>query len=169
MSEEKQDFLRRWSRLKKEAAAAPAAAGKETVEPPVELPALDSLTFESDFKAFMGAKVEQSVKRAALKKLFADPRFNVMDGLDVYIDDYSKPDPLPEGWLEKMNQVKHLGIFKPPDEEAEAPAAPRAEPLQKAMSEQPLAEVAEAPPADTSAEEIPPSGVGKAGVPGQGV
>ena len=36
--------------------------------------ALDSLSFESDFKAFMHSKVEEGVKRAALKKLFADPR-----------------------------------------------------------------------------------------------
>jgi hypothetical protein len=41
-----------------------------------------------------------------------------MDGLDVYIDDYSKPDPLPEGWLEKMNQVARLGEYKAPVEEA---------------------------------------------------
>ena len=32
---------------------------------------------------------------AAMKKLFTDPHFNVMDGLDIYIDDYRKPDPLP--------------------------------------------------------------------------
>ena len=42
------------------------------------------------------------------KTLFQDPHYNVMDGLDTYIDDYSKPDPLPEGWLEKMNQVARL-------------------------------------------------------------
>jgi hypothetical protein len=39
--------------------------------------------------------VAPEVKNAAFKKLFADPHFNVMDGLDIYIDDYSKPDPLP--------------------------------------------------------------------------
>jgi hypothetical protein len=31
------------------------------------------------------------VKNAAMKKLFADPHFNVMDRLDIYIDDYSSP------------------------------------------------------------------------------
>ena len=30
-----------------------------------------------------------------MKKLFSDPHFNVMDGLDTYIDDYGKPDPIP--------------------------------------------------------------------------
>ena len=46
-----------------------------------------------------------------------------MDGLDVYIDDYSKPDPLPPGWLEKMAHTAYLGIYKPP-EPAEAPEKP---------------------------------------------
>src|SRR5205807_492932 len=36
-----------------------------------------------------------SRKRAALKQLFRDPRFNIMDGLDTYIDDYTKADPIP--------------------------------------------------------------------------
>jgi len=37
-----------------------------------------------------------------------------MDGLDVYIDDYSKPGPLPDGWLEKLNQVARLGEYREP-------------------------------------------------------
>jgi hypothetical protein len=120
MSEEKQDFLRRWSRLKKESAAAPAVE-KEIVEQPVELPALDSLTFESDFKAFMRAKVEESVKRAALKKLFADPRFNVMDGLDTYIDDYTKADPISDELLARLDHARQT-LMGPPKEDDEKPA-----------------------------------------------
>jgi hypothetical protein len=127
MSEEKQDFLRRWSRLKKEAAAAPAAAGKETVEPPVELPALDSLTFESDFKAFMRGKVEEGVKRAALKKLFADPRFNVMDGLDTYIDDYTKSDPISDELLSQLDHARRTLMGPPKDQDAEEDAKPAEE------------------------------------------
>lgn len=65
--------------------------------------------------------VDEDTRRLAVKKLFEDPRYNVMDGLDVYIDDYSKPDPLPEGWLEKMNQVARLGVFQPAAPEAEKP------------------------------------------------
>ena len=41
-----------------------------------------------------------------------DPRFNVMDGLDVYIDDYSKPDPIAPEVLAQLNQLKYL--FDPP-------------------------------------------------------
>jgi hypothetical protein len=105
MAQDPQDFLRRWSRRKRDAAAqAPAQTPASGELPP--LPSPDSLTFESDFKAFMHAKVEEGVKRAALKKLFSDPRFNVMDGLDTYIDDYSKDDPIPQAMLETLEHAK---------------------------------------------------------------
>jgi hypothetical protein len=103
--DDEQGFLRRWSRRKHEAARA--------TEPPVE-----SLTIDSDFTPFLSAEVEETVKRAALRKLFSDPRFNVMDGLDVYIDDYSQADPIPEGLLDKLADV-----YKTLEEKA-AEAAP---------------------------------------------
>jgi hypothetical protein len=59
------------------------------------------------------------VKNAALKKLFSDPHFNRMDGLDVYIDDYNKADPLPPEMLRKLAGAKFLGLF---DEEKQHPA-----------------------------------------------
>jgi hypothetical protein len=142
-------FLSRWSRLKKASASvAPGNSGEEpraqarpAVAPPVPppgpapaerdgeppaLPPLESLTPESDFSPFMGAKVEEAVRRRALKTLFQDPRFNIMDGLDVYIDDYSVADPLPDGWLEKMSQLAHLGD-QPPRAEDERRAAAEGE------------------------------------------
>ena len=83
-----------------EAVAAPAAA------PPVEpLPPVDTLSLASDFTPFMKPEVEASVQRAALRKLFSDPHFNVMDGLDVYIDDYNTPDPMPAGVLDRIAGV----------------------------------------------------------------
>jgi hypothetical protein len=105
MAQDRGDFLRRWSRRKQDAAAQAAAETPASSELP-PLPSPDSLTFESDFKAFMQAKVEESVKRAALKKLFSDPRFNVMDGLDTYIDDYSKDDPIPQAMLAQLEHAK---------------------------------------------------------------
>ena len=81
-----------------------------------ELPSLDTLNFESDFSAFMRTKVDEGVRRAALKKLFSDPRFNVMDGLDVYIDDYSKEDPIPPGMLAELQHAKTT-LFGPRTEE----------------------------------------------------
>ncbi len=66
---------------------------------------MDALTFESDFAPFLKPEVDPATQRAALKKLFSDPRFNVMDGLDTYIDDYTQADPMPAGMLDKLANV----------------------------------------------------------------
>jgi hypothetical protein len=121
MSRDDQNFLRRWSRLKREVSVKPEPGGKgqASVAPPA-LPSLESLNFESDFGAFLRAKVDEGVKRAALKKLFRDPRFNVMDGLDVYIDDYSKEDPIPPGMLAQLQHARTT-LFGPQTEEEAKP------------------------------------------------
>jgi len=115
MDDGKQDFLRRWSRLKRESAAQKPVAP----EKPPQLPPLDSLTFESDFKAFMHSKVEEGVKRAALKKLFSDPRFNVMDGLDTYIDDYTKAEPISEELLAQLEHARQTLLERMPERKEE--------------------------------------------------
>ena len=115
MGDGKQDFLRRWSRLKRESAAQKPVAQ----ELPPQLPPLDSLTFESDFKAFMHSKVEEGVKRAALKKLFSDPRFNVMDGLDTYIDDYTKAEPISEELLAQLEHARQTLLERKPEQKEE--------------------------------------------------
>ena len=58
------------------------------------LPLIETLTADSDFAPFMRVGVDPELRREALKKLLHDPRFNVMDGLDVYIDDYTKTKPI---------------------------------------------------------------------------
>jgi hypothetical protein len=47
-----------------------------------------------------------------MKKLFSDPRYNIQDGLDIYIDDYGKPDPLPESMLRQLASAKFMGMFR---------------------------------------------------------
>ena len=64
----------------------------------------------------MGQGVAPEVKNAAMKKLFADPHFNVMDRMDIYIDDYSQPDPLPLAMLRQMNGAKFLNLFEDEDQ-----------------------------------------------------
>jgi len=98
-------------------AAAPAAvpfdATAETDAPP--LPTRDdlaALTHDSDFSPFMQQAVEPDVKLAALKKLFSDPHYNVMDGLDVYIDDYSSPEKLPDSTLRQMVSARVLALVQ---------------------------------------------------------
>jgi hypothetical protein len=80
--------------------------------PPLTLDDVKVLTGESDFARFVAPDVAPEVKNAAMKKLFADPRYNVMDGMDVYIDDYSQPDPIPRDMLRKMASAGVLRLFE---------------------------------------------------------
>lgn len=152
MSGRDEGFLARWSRRKIEARQVPVAgtnagapapvpiapapvpsADEATAAPPsaaspdeaAPLPPLESLTPESDFTPFMRPGVDPAVKGRALKALFSDPALYAMDGLDVYIDDYTKPDPLPEGWLAKLNQLASLhGAASPEPETGARPHEP---------------------------------------------
>ena len=96
-----------------EAIDAPQAAA----EPLPTLADVAALTRDSDYSRFMTSSVQPDVKNAALAKLFTDPHFNVMDGLDTYIDDYGKPDPLPPGMLRQMLQAHVLGLFDDEDQD----------------------------------------------------
>ncbi|MDP3702628.1 MAG: DUF3306 domain-containing protein [Hylemonella sp.] len=92
-------------------------------EPPPTLQDTQALTPQSDFKRYMAADVDPEVKNAAMKKLFTDPHFNVMDRLDTYIDDYSIPDPLPQSMLRQMASAKFLKLFDEEDEKDKQPGA----------------------------------------------
>lgn len=70
------------------------------------LPPVESLTADSDFRPFMRAGIDAATRNAALKRLFADPAFNVMDGLDVYIDDYGKTEPIPSALLRRLVEAQ---------------------------------------------------------------
>lgn len=114
-----------------------------TQDPP--LPPVESLTFESDFSAFMSSKVDEPVKRQALKKLFSDPHFNVMDGLDVYIDDYSKFEPIPPDVLAKLQHARL--VLDPPKTRVNARGEVEDVPPEEAAREAEfVAEPAAAPP-----------------------
>jgi hypothetical protein len=90
----------------------PRESGDPVPAPPPTLEDVHSLTPESDFSRFVRNDVDPEVKNAAVRKLFADPHFNVMDGLDIYIDDYSKPDPLPPEMLRNLASAEFLGFFR---------------------------------------------------------
>jgi hypothetical protein len=113
-----------------------ATEAKSSELPAKPLPSLDdarALTPTSDFQPFMRPGVTADVRNAAMKKLFTDPHFNVMDGLDIYIGDYNTPDPMPAGMLQKMVGAQLLGLFDKPDEAA-AKTAATAEPMLTAVS-----------------------------------
>jgi len=109
------------------AQAAPVASdGALPVSVPPPQPTLQeaqALGQDSDFKPFIAKGVDPAVRNAAMKKLFTDPHYNVMDRLDTYIDDYSQADPLPLSMLRKMASAQFLKLV---DEEPEIapPAAP---------------------------------------------
>lgn len=120
------DFFNRWSRNKAESQTAlqnaSATSGAEhspslSVEMPQNEPVpqampqmadVEQLHEGSDFSVFMRDGVDESVKRSAMKKLFSNPHFNVMDGLDIYVADYSQPDPLPVGMLAGLRHAEAL-------------------------------------------------------------
>jgi hypothetical protein len=110
--EEKEAFLDRWSRLKRDS----VQEKNEEESPRPSLPPVDKLTPDSDFTGFMHPKVEDALRRVALKKLFSDPRFNVADPFEAYSGDWTVGEPIPEEMLATLNQAKRL-LF---DEKKEA-------------------------------------------------
>jgi Protein of unknown function (DUF3306) len=122
--------------------------------PPPPLPTLDDVAAlasdAADFSRFVAPQVSAEVRNAAMKKMFTAPHFNLMDGLDVYIDDYSQPDPMPQSMLRSLVQSKVLGLFAddPPE------AAPQGNvPTQLDAA----AEVAPAPADDVDVAVEPPA------------
>ncbi|HYC48878.1 MAG TPA: DUF3306 domain-containing protein [Burkholderiales bacterium] len=141
-------FLTRWSRVKsgaREASAAPAAPvapARVEEEKAPELPPVEELTLDSDFRGFFHPRVDEDVRRKALRKLFSDPHFNVMDGLDVYIDDYSKTEPIPAAMLASLQQAQRIFAWAAEKEEepvsdgsVDIAAAPQLTPIE-AQSEE---------------------------------
>ncbi|CAH0176354.1 hypothetical protein SRABI118_01122 [Massilia sp. Bi118] len=103
---------------------APLEGAAEAQPLPAEhtLPTMDdvaALDADSDFSGFVARGVDQAVRRSALKKLFADPHFKVMDRLDVYIDDYTKASPMSEAMLASLNHAKSAFMKMVEDEPAE--------------------------------------------------
>jgi len=83
-----------------------------TQPPAPTLEDVAKLTADSDYSAFAARQLDSKVRNAAMRKLFAvDPHFNVMDGLDVYIDDYSVGVPIPKSMLRQMVQARSLGLL----------------------------------------------------------
>lgn len=146
-------FLGRWSRRKQEARAGRGESPDLHAEPVPEKPLVaptpvaaplapsglapgapselaptlaeaQALTPASDFSRFVARAVAPEVRNAAMKQLFRDPHFNVMDGLDTYIGDYSGADPIPLATLRKLASAKFLGMVPAEDEAASQTSAP---------------------------------------------
>lgn len=195
--------LSRWSRLKRAAAAEQAAVpsvrheavvgppasepgndtlnqhGGEAMSPPVgdynELPPMSAISLAEDFTPFMQAKVPQALKQQALKALFKEPHFNVMDGLDIYIDDYTVFEPISPEVMATLSSWK--AIMNPPQqvvtkggyavdvtsEEGKATLAERAA-LAEADALAPPAAFEEASPAAAAIDDVPDAVAAPAGI-----
>lgn len=130
MTEE--DFLKRWSRRKREADAAkpppqPQADGTKVVAPetaaaskradapeadfdPATLPPIDSITAVSDITAFLRAGVPVELTRAALRRVWtADPSIRDFVGLAENAWDFTDPNAMPGfGPLESTDEMRRM-------------------------------------------------------------
>ena len=176
---EPSDFLRRWSRRKQAVArgetppepAPPVAPAPVAVadEPPLPDPA--TLSLADDFSGFLRAKVPEALKRQAMRQLFAQPHFNVVDGLDVYMEDFNALPDLPPAERALLKHAREVLDPTPqqalgpvvaadqPGDEAEidcADAAPET-PAEAALPEDSPMPAEDAEAAEDSAEGAPPA------------
>jgi len=107
-----ESFIERWSRRKREARDAECLGGADGAPPAGQpasdasvaemaadspappLPDVELLDQDSDYRAFLAPGVDAELRRRALRKLFRGPKFNVLDGLDIYQDDFRSFEPL---------------------------------------------------------------------------
>ncbi|WP_045464689.1 DUF3306 domain-containing protein [Vibrio hyugaensis] len=90
------------------------------------------------------SEASESVKKAALRKMFLSEEFNVRDGLDDYDDDYSNLKSLSEGVAETLRDwVKEKTEEEPAEEATQATESHKESDIESADVE--LAEGAEIP------------------------
>ena len=78
-------------------------------------------TEELSMAQLLVSEASESVKKAALRKLFLSEEFNVRDGLDDYDDDYSNLKSLSEGVAESLRDwVKEKVEEETPSEQEQA-------------------------------------------------
>lgn len=107
--EQPDGFLSRWSKRKEQARSdqdsqtadeesigtsvldvdEPSAPTPEPVKSDEDMPPLESLDEGSDISEFFSPGVSETLRKAALRKFFHLPSFNIVDGLDDYDDDFT--------------------------------------------------------------------------------
>jgi len=104
---QREDFLRRWSRRKaaeeenankSEPTSASEPVESEPEQQPLktdaDMPPVESIDESTDMRDFFSPEVSDNLRQAALRKLFHLPKFNIVDGLDDYDDDFTTFAPL---------------------------------------------------------------------------
>src|SRR5829696_3654542 len=109
VAHENETFLGRWSRLKREERSEEKKLPEKAEADAPPLPPAEELTPESDFTGFMHPKVEDAVRRVALKKLFSDPHFNTPDPFEPFSGDWTVAEPISDELMKTLNQARtHL-------------------------------------------------------------
>jgi hypothetical protein len=108
MGREKENFAERWSRLKRENEAGEAAPPAKAPGEAPTLPPVEELTADSEFSPFMHPKVQDALRRTALKKLFSDPRFNVPDPFEPFSGDWTVGETISDQMMATLNQARSL-------------------------------------------------------------
>jgi len=140
------NFLSRWSKRKRtpetdkaepeqKQASLPAAIGKDAAAPSAAeaefdittLPSLDSITANSDIRAFLQRGVPAILTRAALRRAWsADPAIRDFVGLSENSWDFNNPDSIPGFGTLNAQPVQEAAVrfFSQPKGETNAPPAP---------------------------------------------
>lgn len=142
-----ESFVARWSRRKHQARAAPqspeaplpdvadteptaaAVAVPERVLTDADMPPIESLNADSDYKPFLSPGVSEELRRLALRKLFRLPEFNQRFELDGEYYDCTNLEPLGSiityDMREEMKRAaeKLAEVLEPAPQADAAPAA----------------------------------------------
>ncbi len=163
-------FLDRWSKRKLEArkenplralevpddGTLPPEAAAPDAAPPLgddDMPAIDSLTPESDYTGFLSEGVSEKLRKLALRRLFHLADFNVRDGLDDYDEDFTRFEPLGDIVTADTRQQRELR-----QESDAAPAAELAEAPADTTESTPAERTSESTATRTAAPQEAPSG-----------
>ena len=100
-TDKEEGFLTRWSRRKARTEPSesepteplPSDTDSQTTQEPIkrdeDMPPLETIDEDSDVSEFFSPGVSETLRKAALRKLFHSPAFNIVDGLDDYDDDFT--------------------------------------------------------------------------------
>lgn len=149
-----ESFVARWARRKRAAAAAECAPETTPVQPPpeaaaleagdepreptdAELPPIETLDENSDYSGFLSPRVSDALRRQALRKLFTSAKFNVVDGLDDYAEDYRSFEALGDMITADMrHDMERLAAKAREGAEGRGPSDPRGETVAQAPADE---------------------------------
>lgn len=141
-----------------------AAAAPDTEPADTDLPHPDTLDRNSDFSVYLTRRVSSAFRRAAMRRLFSSPEFNVRDGLDDYDGDYTQFQSL--GNTVTAHMRHHAERLRQRDEDKAAQAqhdteaerertAEQGEPEQTAEQEADAAPATDAQQTETTGDSTP--------------